>query len=214
MRALSLGLAVLLLAGCGAAQPPVDEEQEPPQLFFLEVGGKRIQVELDKPLDTATLGGAKSVTLRVEPYRVFPYGGVKFHYPREYTFEADFSTPGVSLWTLSGSDCKIMIQRYQDQPNHQATLATFKKQLLATYKANKPKESAVKLKLKDAVVDGQRIELALFGSALQQDVYSFQSGKEAVLLVVQDSPKENGSPSADRIRAEKLLSDTLQLPKK
>src|SRR5687767_14977488 len=89
------------------------EDREPPLVFYFEAeGGKRVPVELDKPFPPGELG--KSATLRVEPARRFAYAGVEFLYPREYGFEASVE-PAFAVWTLSGNDAKVMVQRHKGQ---------------------------------------------------------------------------------------------------
>ena len=203
--------------GAGAEPSPANgagEAQEPPQLFFLELEGKRIPIELDKPLGTDVLGGAKAVTLRVEPHRVFRYAGLRFHYPREYTFEADLDMAAVWLWTLSGNDSKIIIQQYKSSKDHGAALELVKKELVAVYKDNKTIEAPVKLSIRGTEVKGKRIEVSIANTLIRQDLYSFPSGKDSIVVILQDSPQDSGSPSADRTRMEKMFCETLQLPGK
>jgi hypothetical protein len=165
-------------------------------------------------LGTDALGGAKAVTLRVQPYRVFPYGGVRFHYPREYTFEADLESPDVSMWTLSGNDCKILVQRYRGQADHRAVLESVKKGMLARYKDPGAREAAAGLSVPGVDLRGRRIDVRVATTLIRQDLYSAPAGPDTVLLILQDSPREDGEPSADWAGAERMLRETLQLPGK
>src|SRR4051794_4953611 len=217
-RLCCLALAAVMLAACsGGQQPPVQaarEDQEPPQLFFLEFDGKRTPIELDRPLGTDVFGGARAFTLRVEPYRVFRYAGLRFHYPREYTFEADLTSTAVSMWTLSGNDCKIMVHRYKAREDHEDALESVRKRLVAAYKPSKTKEALTRLNIRGADLKGKRIEVRIANTLIQQDLYSFPSAKDSIVLILQDSPLQSGNPSADRTRAERMFCETLQLPGK
>jgi hypothetical protein len=214
----------LLVLGCGGPNPSreddpappakigIPQNQEPPQLFFLEFDGKKAPIELDKPVSADVFGSSKTITLRVEPYRVFPHGGLHFQYPREYTFKTDFDNPAVLLWTLSGPTAKIMIQRYRGQADHEAVRREFMKELAKEYKNAKKTETKTSVDLKKMTLEGRRIEVQLVASGkIQQDVYSLQDGRDSVLLILQDSPEEDGKPSKDRSRAEKMLRETLRL---
>jgi hypothetical protein len=221
-RIVCLTIVAVVLAGPGGGgqlpgQPPAQgarEDQEPPELFFLELGGKRVPIELGKPFQTDALGEARTATLRVEPYRVFQYAGLRFHYPREYTFEADFQTPLVALWTLSGTNCTIMVQRFNGQKDHEEALETLHKEMLALYKGNKVNQTPVKLSVKGKELVGKRLEVHLAGALLWQDLYSLPSGNDSIVLILQDLPQEGGKPSNDRTRAEKLFRETVQVPGK
>ncbi|HEX4150333.1 MAG TPA: hypothetical protein VHY20_15155 [Pirellulales bacterium] len=210
-------LAVLLsivqgtaVRGLAAAEPANDSE--PPQLFYLESGDKKTAIELDKPFASEVFSGKQPTTLRVETYRVFPYAGLKFRYPREYTFDADMTEPGVSIWTLSGNSCVIMVQLFKGQKDHTRLRGQVADAMLAALSGMKRADEEPSLKLKDQTISGERL-LTTFGPvSLVQDLYSFPSGEDAVTLILQDTPQDNGQPSADRVRAGKLFCETLELP--
>jgi hypothetical protein len=207
---LALLVCAPLAAGAGDGPNP---DQEPPQIFYLEVDGKKVPIELDKPFPTESLKGSKSVILRVEPFRVFRYGGLTFQYPREYNFEADHSTPGLGLWTLSGNDCVIMVQRFEGNADPEEMRRLVVDQLAAKYEGAKKKQGETTLKLKDTILKGIRLEVEFAESTFHQDSYALPAGKnDSVVLMIQDSVQDDGKPSADRVRAEKLLSETLRLP--
>jgi uncharacterized protein (TIGR03067 family) len=194
-----------------AAEGP-REDREPPLLFYLESSGKKTPIELDKPFKTAALGD--TATLRVEPYRVFPYAGPSFHYPRNYTFEAASEGPLVSRWIVQGTDCTITILRFKDQPDHEAARRRYVKAVVANFKTStEHKESEAALELKGATLKGSLLHVVFGGGTIHAEVYSFSSGKDAVVLALQDIPKEGGKPSDDRVNVGKMLRDTLRLPK-
>ena len=154
------------------------------------------------------------MTLRVEPFRVFRYAGLSFQYPREYTFQADHTNPGVALWTLSGSDCMIMVQRFEDQGDPEAVRQLLVDELAARYKDARKKQGAITWKLEGTTLKGIRLEVEFAGTTLYQDLYSFRAGNGSVVLLVQDSLQDDGKPSVHRVRAETMLTKTLRLPAK
>ena len=113
-KAAEVAFAVALLLNmpvCGRADEPRGV-QEPPMIFYLEAGGKKTPIELGKPFKLDALPSASTAILRAEPYRVFPYAGISFRYPRSFTFETDFKTKGVRIWSLEGPSYLIMVQEY------------------------------------------------------------------------------------------------------
>ena len=209
--ALCLALLLLYPPSPALADDP-KPDQEPPQIFFLECAGRRVPVDLDKPFRTDALAGAKSATLRVEPHRVFRYAGLVFHYPREYTFVVSLENPAVAVWTLAGSDCTIMVQRYPGRQDADAVRREFVGDLTALYQGAKTKQTDATCKLKHTTLKGLRLEVELAGRLLYQDLFCFPAGKDLVVLILQDSPQRDGQPSPDRTRAEKMLHDSLRLP--
>lgn len=205
--------SLLLAAALGAAPAPAPaaepEDREPPLVLYFEAeGGKRVAVELDKPFNPSELG--KSATLKLEPQRRFGYAGLEFRYPREYGFEAQLQ-PQVSSWTLSGNDAKVMVQRYKGQKKvdvlHKSVIAEMQKAY-----GGKAKESPVTLAAGGRTLEGTRIEVDLAGTFIVQDVFPIKSGSDAVELIIQDAQNKAGEPSAERVKTEALLKETLKLP--
>jgi hypothetical protein len=107
-----------------------------------------------------------------------------------------------------------MVQRFNGQKDHKEALETLRKELTALYKDNKVNETPVKLSVKGKELTGKRLEVHFASALLWQDLYSFPSGDDSIVLILQDMPKEGGKPSDDRTRAEKLFCETIQLPGK
>ncbi len=196
----------------GAAEPR--EDQEPPLLLYLEADGKKIPVELDKPIKLDDLSGAKSATLRAEPHRVFAYGGVSFHYPREFSFARNLNDENATGWVVSAGGYAIMVQRIKGQDDPAKILDLVVKHLVTTqFKDARPIQSDTKLELKDATLKGRGIELSLANQSLKQELYAFAVGDDTVTMILQDAPL-NGKPAPTRAKAEKMLKETLKIPKK
>jgi hypothetical protein len=208
------GPIVLLTASAFAlgAEPPRD--QEPPLLLYLESNGKRIPIELDKPFATETLAGTKTATLRAEPYRVFPYAGLSFRYPRGYSYEANLDDSGVSFWTMTGSNFVIMLQQFPGTRDHAAIRQTVTDGMIKSYGDAKARQLDTKLEVDGVILQGRRLEFTLAETLLHQELFSFNAGETSVVLILQDTPHETGKPSVDRINGEKLLRESLRLPAK
>ncbi len=198
----ALALALLLLA---------QEDREPSQIFTLEVGGKARPIELDKPVELDGTGKL-SVTLRLAPYRVFRHAGLSFQYPQEYSFEADLKEPGVSNWNLSGNDHKVMVFRYQGRKDHEALLQELQKEVTGAYGAENVKSGETEVALGKRTLKGRRLDIKLVGTALSQRLFSFRAGADSLLLILQDSPAENGRATSEAARCEAFLKDSFRFP--
>jgi hypothetical protein len=91
----------LVLAGAVAA-PAGDESREPPLLFSVSVGAVTVPATEGEAVSVAGTFQDPRVTVRPEPHRLFPYGGVSFHYPRGFTFEADLDDPAAIVHSIHG----------------------------------------------------------------------------------------------------------------
>lgn len=187
------------------------EDKEPPLLFVLEADGKKIPIEEDKPFHLDTAAGKTHCVLRVEPFRVFQHGGVVLHYPREFNFEADLDTPGVKLWTLSGNNAVLMVQRHAGQADPAAVQKQLVQEMIARYKKPNVRETTATIELEKKAVKGAKLVVTLAGQTLIQVFYSFKTGKDTLVLMTQDCPADDGSPSRDAQKAEKLLRESFKV---
>lgn len=204
-------LFTLTLAIIFAAEPP-KVDREPPELFYLEVDGKRVPVELDKPIRMDALAGAKTATLRVQPYRQFPYAGVRFLYPREYSFKLERNEEEYTHWELDGDDFTINIWHVKVPNDADIFLDTIKKSITAEFRAKglRTRESPTKLKTKKKVLQGIRLSTSAVGQQIIQDVFTVRTENELVIILFQDLPDQENEPTKERVRVEKLLCDTIE----
>jgi hypothetical protein len=203
--------AVLVGAVAAAAWAGKDEAKEPPQIFALEIDGKRVPLELDRPVDLATPAPVTRATLRSEPHRVFDFAGVRFHYPREMGFEADLETPEVAIWTLDGNDAVVMVHRLEGEGDAPATRARVEEGILAQYGRAGRREPA-KATLGGRELEGSVIQARIAGSRISQEVFAFPSGKDSIVLILQDSLKDDGGHTDEYGRVRAMLGSTLRFP--
>ncbi len=88
----------------------VTATNEPPLILFLETGGRTVPVAVDQPFPVDALQGGAPAALRLAPHREFQFGGLSFHYPRDFTFEVEPGDGGLLTWTLSGRDVSLILQ--------------------------------------------------------------------------------------------------------
>lgn len=213
MKILSLQLApcaslsfVLLAATCFAA----DETKEPPQMFAVRLGDQTVKV-LEG--ETAKLAGSftnPQLTITPDPYRVFPYQGVRFEYPRTYSFEADVADPDEITWTLSGNDVSIMFFAF----NVKLTATEFAGGVMDQFgKANcKILNPNAKLKLGVTEVTGTKIHITIATHPITQEIYTLPSPRnQTKFLVLQDNPDEQGNHSAEAKGVLEMLKKSFQI---
>ncbi|MFQ5845589.1 MAG: hypothetical protein ACE5JG_11445 [Planctomycetota bacterium] len=202
---------VAVLAGDGPPPAPASEAREPPLIFRLEVDGRAHRIEPDRPLKLPTGAGTTTVTLRVEPHRVFAYGGLHFHYPRSYAFEADLRSPELSRWTLDGDDCVLMVFRFPGQTDPERVLQSSVREMRRQFGGLHVQQSDTTLALDGRKLAGKELRVELAGQRLVQSFYAVRAGDAAVVLVIQDTPRPGGDPSPDRVRAEEMLARTFRV---
>ena len=209
IRRLGWVLAPLLLA---AAVPRAEaqEDREPPLLTYLEVGGIKTPIELDKPLDLKTQEGMTSVTLRVEPYREFPYAGLGFRYPRSYAFDADLDNPGIRMWTMEGPDCTVMVFCYPSSSDPATTLDQSIEGARERFGAEESSAEPASLKLGDEELSGTLLKILIGGQSMHQHFFSLATVGGTVLLILQDSPDDGGEPSAEYKALIEMLQGSFQ----
>ena len=206
-------LAFLVFFSSFCATAAEAEGKDPQLVFFFDADGRRVPVELDKAFSPQLLGTAKAATLRLEPHREFAYGGLRFRFPREYSFEAELGSPVLSMWTLTGNDCTLMIHRYRNQANAEELQQGVVEQMLTAYKDARKKSGPARLELQGETLRGTRLEVELASTRIFQDIFAIRSGKDVVMLIIQDSPKADAAVSAERLATVKLLKESLKLPK-
>ena len=189
------------------------EKREPPMIFSLEIDGKKIPIELDKPIDLETKGPGAKVTLRAEPHRVFSFGGLRFHYPRDMGFEADLGTEGLKLWTLDGNAVVIMVQYYKERQDYEDLRKEYTDNMVKSVGRRNVKVESSTLTLQKKTLTGSTLRLNMAGTKLAQSVYSFQVGDDSVVLVLQDSLTDDGAITEEFARSLKLMQETFQFPK-
>jgi hypothetical protein len=198
---------ILLLASVSFAQ---DESKEPPQSFVVKLGEKSLTM-LEN--ETAKLAGSftdPQVTITLNPYRVFPYQGVRFQYPRTFNFEADLTDPDDKNWTLSGTDVKIMLFAV----NTDLTPAGFADSVIEQFDRSKSKilDANAKLKLGDHTLAGIKFRLTVGMHNITQEAYTLPAPRgKTRLFIVQDNPDEDGNYSAEAKLLFTLLQKSFQL---
>jgi len=189
-----------------ANKPPQagDETTEPKLGFTVRIGESEVHLSEGDQLPAKGTFTDPSVSVTVDPERVFTHAGMSFSYPRHFAFEADLSDAASHSWTLSGNDVKIMIFRFATE----LSVDAFVKELTDGF-GSKSTISPVLIELGPRQYAGRRIRAVLATHEFTQDVFALPSVKgRARILVVQDDASGN-KPESQPTRA--LLAKTFQI---
>lgn len=198
-------LVSFLLPAVVTAGPGVDESVEPSDTYSLEVNGQEIEIFTDFAVGMPADAGGARVRLLVHPEKHFKYGDIEFAYPRYFTFESDLSEPKVRLWSLSGRQTVIMVQRYPVKLHHK----TMAEQLIIGFGGDKSSLGFCELSVNNKTTDGSRVITRIGIGTISQEVYSFDLAEGSLLLIVQDNiVNDRNSDEYKVIR--NLLSKTLK----
>ena len=200
-------LMLSVLLGIATNSLAQDESKEPPQTFVVKLGGQSVTVLEGQ---TAALEGSftnPQLTITPAPHRVFSYQGVRFEYPRTYSFEADVENAAEKNWMLTGNDVTIMFFALGTP----VTTAAFADGVMDQFgKANgKVLHANAKLKLGTTEVTGTKIHLTVATNSITQEIYALPAPRgKTLLLVLQDNPDEKGNHSAEAQRVIGTLTKT------
>jgi hypothetical protein len=198
---------VLLLLICQAHAQ--DEAKEPPLTFVVKLDEQEARIVEG---ETGKLPGFftnPQLTITPEPYRVFPFQGVRFEYPRTYSFASNLKNPREKTWTLSGDDATIMFFAFP----HRVTAAQYAEGTVKLFAKTEPKivETDCKLKLGAIEVTGIKIQTN-YAHTLTQEAFDLPTPKgRSRLLILQDNPDKEGNRSPEMIGIRKLLDKSFQI---
>ena len=219
MRRFALLLACPLLAlplvGTLAAGPAqVLEDEEPPLLFSVECEGKEVLAQLDRPFRVPTQAGETVMTIHMKPHRVFRYAGVLFHYPNRFAFRADLSGDGCSKWTLSGELMTITVFRYEAQEKHEFVRTALADAIVRRFGKESVTRKASALQDGLERIDGEELEVRSEGRVTTHFFYSFRSGKDSILLSLQDTRRQGAERGREAAGMEEMFRGSFRRTRK
>lgn len=181
-----------------------DETTEPELSFTVRIGATELHLSEGDQLPAKGTFTDPTVSVTVDPERVFTHVGMRFSYPRHFAFEAELSDVASQSWTLSGNDVKIMIFRFATE----LSVDSFAKELTDGF-GPKSTISPVSIQLGPHQYSGQRIRAVVAAHEFTQDVFALPSVKgRGRILVLQDDASGN-KPESQPTRG--LLSKTFQI---
>ena len=193
------------------AASPADESLEPPVTYTLTLGGQKVDLLEGRPV---TISGSFSnpvAVLEASTSRIFPHAGISFAFPRSFTFEADLEDADSKSWTLSGNDFKIMVFSLANLSSAKSYVEGVA-EVLAGDEIVREKAA---LKLPNPNLGRAAVRFEMVGNPMRFEAYELPSlGKRKRLLVLQDSPPEGKTSSAEALMARAMLESTFRLTEK
>ena len=207
MKILS-SLVFLLAMTAPSFAAPQGDKTEPPAQYVLTINGKPLPITLDREVSAPVAGGAARFKLSRGALRGFDKSGVRFSYPVGFSFEADTSEPGVVIWSMSGGDTTLMLQKFSKLP-----LAVLEKSfvgvMIQQYGRKNVVSSPTSVVLGGRKIAGQRLDISLAQKKLVQEIFTFSTAKNSFILIVQDAP-DAGKPSALTTQLKALLAQNFR----
>ena len=195
-------VAVLICLGLSSRCLAVDEREEPALQYFLEVNGKQHELFLNKQMKIRGAYSDPQVVLNVSSTRKFAYGGVAFEYPAYFSWEAEIENDEEKVWTLSGNDFKVM---YFVMPDS-LTIENYAEAMVERFGEGSTRVSGSERKLGARRFTGKLLFVQLAGTVLNLEIYALPAQSGSRLLVLQDSPRDDGAISEEGEKALQLLS--------
>lgn len=218
-------LGPLLLVACSTKTPPservaadpaievpsrvLEEGEEPPLLMKFEANGSATTFTESQPFEIDVAGTKVKATVQIASYRVFHRPEIRFHYPRQFTFEADH-TADLKLWTISGNDVKIMLQQPSGVPSGEQFASEVISSMIDQFGASKVRTTGARIQLGTRSVSGKRLDINVATHLIRTEVFALPT-KSPMLLLLQDTPTESGENTVEAVKARELLSSTIVL---
>lgn len=210
-RVYSLALLAFLALGSDLSFAAGDDEsKEPPLVFVVEVGGKSITITEGQSSKLKGTFTDPNISVTPESYRVFPYHGINFKYPRSFVFEADIADPNRKTWHISGNDLKIMYMAL----NAKITTGEFASNMMEQIgrKNCKVTNADAKITLGKHTLSGTTIQITVAEHKMLTEIYQVPSqGTITKLLIFQDSLDDSGNRSNEGKQALKELEASFKM---
>ena len=182
------------------------DEDEPPLGYTLKIDGKEILLEPGKEVKVEGKFENPSVKLVPNKERTFSAAGITFKYPAYFTFEADFTTKGIKMWTLSGKDLLIMVHALETAGMNAQSMA----QAMKSQYGKGAKTSPITRTIHGEMLKGVRLNVSLVGTSMVQDVLEVPTTKGSRILIIQDlKPGEKISEEESKL-AMALLDESFR----
>lgn len=185
----------------------LEPDAEPPLRLWIESAGDTVPAVVGRTVSMGEGPDAREVTVRLHDERIFSHAGLRFSYPRHYTFDADLG-PQMNEWVLSGNDHKIMVFHYPGQTDHATVRRSTVGEMMRRYGGGAKRRPASRT-LGGRTYSGTRIDATVAGASFVQTVLSFAAGGDGYILVLQDF--EPGGSEEGR-EAEAMLEKTFSAP--
>jgi hypothetical protein len=185
-------------------QQAADESTEPKLSFTVRIGSTELHLTEGDQLPAKGTFTDPSVSVTVDPERVFTHAGLSFSYPRHFAFEAELEDRASQSWTLSGNDVKIMIFRFPTE----LSVDSFAKQIAKGFGPN-ASISPISIQLGPKEYSGQRVRATVATHEFTQDIFPLPPVKEQGRFFVVQDDASGTKPESKPTRA--LLAKTFRV---
>jgi hypothetical protein len=209
LRTALLLSATLLGAGSSLHAAPQTTKQEPPARYVLTVDGKTVTINLNEETQVE-LGatGQSRVRLTQIPTRIFDKAGVRFSYPVGFSFEADDTDRNVTIWTMSGANSMVMLQKFRKLSDAQILNAVVP-DIVRQYPAKSTRVTPTSIVLGGKTLAGKKLNISIGTAKLVQEVFVFSNAKSSFTLILQDDLSASGKWTTEGTSLRKLVSSSL-----
>ncbi|HYF52268.1 MAG TPA: hypothetical protein VEJ63_22865 [Planctomycetota bacterium] len=204
MKLFPFVIAVLCSNYIVAADPQI-EKQEPKTEYYLDVGDRRLAVEVDKPFKVTPEMVGKELVLRRQHYRMLNLAGLDFAYPTDFNFKCK-EEEGVTTWILSGVDCHVHLMQTDHVDAKDDTDAAAIAEGLSNTKLNPDAKVVDKsISLGKRVISGKRVAYTMVTIPMLHDIYVFNAGGKKYRLIITVTGSKEGNAAFERVS--KLLTE-------
>jgi hypothetical protein len=183
------------------------EDQEPPLGYTLQIGQEKVALEPGREVQVKGNFENPKLILVPDEERQFEAAGVQFRYPAYFTFEANSTTEGIRIWTLSGKQQVLMVQAMAGVKLSAQDMAD----ALKTQYGKGAKTAPVGWKIGGRKYEAVRVSVNLAGVKLLQHVLALPTKNGSRFLILQDSTEDDPAPDTEKELVTELLNKTLTL---
>lgn len=187
---------VLAAAACPLS---ADETVEPPLTYTVTIGDKTAQVSDGQTVQIDGEFKDPKITVTPSPFRVFPYGGMSFKYPSNFTFEAALNPPHGTKWVVAGNDVKVIVLRVQAK----MAIEAYAQMLMGKFGPNNSRitNPNAKTTFGKHELSGMSLGVKIAGIPLTMDIYRLPAPEgQTRMLIIQDGVNRDGVGHTEEAR--------------
>lgn len=184
------------------------EKVEPPLEFILDIDGQKFPLTADSPTKLTLAGKQVTANLTIKEDRLFSIEGLSFRYPRQHSLEVD---PTMAQWTLDGNNSVILVQRTGPELKPQDLVTATAAELRTQFGRANVKQAKGAVTLGGKKYETTRLSFKIASNSINQDILGISTPKATFLVMIQDSPQDNGTPSEEAAKVLELLDKTFKL---
>jgi hypothetical protein len=180
---------------------------EPKAQIEISSGGKRYTAYDGGSVDIDV--GGKPVTLKVRemPFLQFSEAGLKFDYPRYFSYESDPSPP--ASWILDGNDVVVQVLQFDadDAADAKDLLVRIARRLK---NAGSCVPKATFLKTRSGMLSGYTCDVKVINTLMHYEIYRLDASGAPRIISFQQTLAEDGSASNELLDVRNYIARILK----